>query len=64
MVQSQTAWAIGTRLSSFLLKVLHDLLLTQERVLRTNLTEPGTCKLCTQDVIEDLEHALVIKAYE
>ena len=50
---------LGPRLSSFLFKILHNLLPTQERVSRTNQTEPGTCKLCTPDVIEDLEHALV-----
>ena len=61
----ETSWSrarlpgLGPRLSSFLFKILHDILPTKERVSRTNPTEQGTCRLCTTDEIEDLEHALV-----
>lgn len=52
---------LGAELSSFLFKVLHDLLPTQERVARTSQTINGDCKLCLPHVHaeEDLLHALV-----
>ena len=50
---------LGSEFTSFLFKVLHDLLPTQERLSRTSPTESGQCKLCVTDVQEDLVHALV-----
>ena len=44
---------------SFLFKILHDLLPTQERVSRTNPAVAGTCRLCESESLENLEHALV-----
>ena len=44
---------------SFLFKVLHDLLPTQDRLARTSPTVTGECIMCTTNVREDLEHALV-----
>ena len=61
----ESAWCrarlhgLGSELMSFLFKVLHDLLPTQERVARTSATVDGKCKLCELNVIEDLEHALI-----
>ena len=52
---------LGPELSSFLFKLLHQILPTQERVSRTNpATGPG-CKLsnCSAATAEDLPHALV-----
>ena len=50
---------LGAELMSFLFKVLHDLLPTQERVSRTSSAENGDCRLCVTDVKEDLAHALI-----
>ena len=50
---------LGSELSSFLFKVLHDLLPTQERVARTSASVDGLCKLCPSNVKEDLLHSLV-----
>ena len=50
---------LESQLSSFLFKLLHQLLPTKERVQRFGKTEdnsPGLCKLCQAD-IEDLSHA-------
>ena len=49
---------LGSELISFLFKVLHDLLPTQERIARTNPAVNGDCKLCIHNVKEDLVHAL------
>ena len=50
---------LGAELSSFLFKILHDLLPTQERVARTSPTVSGDCKLCLPNAVEDLPHALM-----
>ena len=50
---------LGSEISSFLFKVIHDLLPTQERVARTSPTVSGSCKSCQLDTTEDLHHALV-----
>ena len=50
---------LGSELMSFLFKVLHELLPTQERLARTSPTITGECVLCKSNVTEDLEHALV-----
>ena len=50
---------LGSELISFLLKVLHDLLPTQERIARTNPAVNGDCTLCVPNVKEDLVHALI-----
>ena len=49
---------LGSELISFQLKVLHDLLPTQERIARLGLNEdhPGLCLLCRLDT-EDLVHS-------
>ena len=50
---------LESQLSTFLFKLLHQLLPTQERVQRLGGTEdnlPGLCKLCHTEV-EDLSHA-------
>ena len=48
---------LGAELSSFLFKVMHDLLPTQERVARTSPAVSGNCKLCSPNAEEDLIHA-------
>ena len=52
---------LGTELASFMFKVLHDILPTQERVARTNRAVAGTCNLCDLNPkpVEDLQHGLV-----
>ena len=50
---------LGSELMSFLFKVLHDILPTQERIARTNVTVNGNCKLCISNDQEDLLHALI-----
>ena len=50
---------LGPELVSFLFKVLHDLLPTQERLSRTSPVVNGMCKLCLANVQEDLLHALI-----
>ena len=51
---------LGSEISSFLFKVVHDILPTQERVARTSPTVSGSCRLCLLDITEDLHHALVV----
>ena len=63
----QTTWrlsrlpGLGSEHTSFLFKLLHQILPTQERVARTSPAASPTCKVnnCTGDVVEDLSHALV-----
>ena len=52
---------LGPELTSFLFKILHKLLTTQERVARTNPTVSPLCKApgCSGEESEDLVHALV-----
>ena len=52
---------LGSELISFLFKVLHKLLTTQERLARTNHTVSPLCKApgCSREESEDLVHALV-----
>ena len=50
---------LGPELSSFLFKVVHDLLPTQERVARTSASANGMCKLCPDQIQEDLVHSLI-----
>ena len=50
---------LGSKLISFLFKVLHDLLPNQERIARINPAVNGDCKLCVPNVKEDLVHALI-----
>ena len=50
---------LGSENMSFLFKVLHDLLPTQERIARTSAGVSGDCKMCALNVKEDLLHALV-----
>ena len=52
---------LGPEHTSFLFKLMHKLLLTKERLNRTNPGVTSTCQArgCTGDVIESLEHALV-----
>ena len=52
---------LGTELTSFIFKVLHDILPTQERVSRTNQAVTGTCYLCDPNPkpVEDLQHGLI-----
>ena len=61
----ETTWprirlsGLGAELTSFLFKLLHDLLPTQERVARTSPSVSGICKLCVHNAEEDILHALV-----
>ena len=61
----ESAWCrarlhgLGSEHVSFLFKVLHDLLPTQERIARTSVIVDGKCRLCDLNVMEDLEHALI-----
>ena len=50
---------LGSELTSFLFKLTHDILPTQERLSKTSHEISGLCKLCSSDVIEDLSHALI-----
>ena len=50
---------LGPELVSFLFKLLHDLLPTQERLSRTSPAVNGICQLCAANVQEDLRHALI-----
>ena len=50
---------LGSEITSFLFKVLHNLLPTQERVSRTSPAVTGMCRQCVLDVAEDLQHVLV-----
>ena len=52
---------LGSELSSFLLKMMHQLLPTQERVARTSQAVTGICKMqgCVGEQREDVMHALV-----
>ena len=52
---------LGPEISSFLFKILHQLLTTQERLARTNPAVSPVCKApgCTREVGEDLVHAFV-----
>ena len=52
---------LGPENTSFLFKLMHKLVLTKERLSRTNPGVSSTCQArgCTGDVIESLDHALV-----
>ena len=50
---------LGPNLSSFLFKVVHELLPTQVRLCKADPSLTGKCKLCTVNTMEDLEHALI-----
>ena len=52
---------LGPEINSFLFKILHQLLTTQERLARTNPAVSPVCKApgCTGEVGEDLVHAFV-----
>ena len=52
---------LGTELSSFMFKLMHQILPTQERVSRTNPATSNLCKQpnCSTASVEDLPHALV-----
>ena len=66
----ETSWrrmrlrGLGSELTSFLFKVLHQLLATQDRLLRINQAEDNSaiCKAngCSGEQIEDLKHALIL----
>ena len=64
----ETSWrrmrlkGLGSELISFLFKVLHQLLPTQERLFRINQANSAYCKAegCSGDQIEDLTHALIL----
>ena len=63
----ETSWrrmrlkGLGSELVSFLFKLLHQLLVTQERLFRINQAATSLCKAagCPGDMNEDLEHALM-----
>ena len=52
---------LGPENTSFLFKLLHATLVTQERLSRTNPTVSSNCKVsgCPGTMAEDIEHALV-----
>ena len=66
-VDWETSWrlarlpGLGSEHTSFLFKLLHQILPTQERVARTSPTASSLCKVnnCPGDMVEDLPHALV-----
>ena len=66
-VDWETSWrlarlpGLGSELTSFLFKLLHQILPTQERVARTSPTISSCSKVsnCPGDMVEDLPHALV-----
>ena len=63
----ETSWrlarlpGLGPELSSFMFKLLHQILPTQERVSHTSPTSNSLCKHsdCTGDRVEDISHSLV-----
>ena len=52
---------LGSEVTSFLFKLLHQLLVTQERLARTNPKTSPLCKApgCPGSEVEDLNHALI-----
>ena len=62
----ETSWrrmrikGLGSDVVSFLFKLLHQLLATQERLSRINQATSNACKApgCSEDQLEDLAHAL------
>ena len=62
----ETSWrrmrikGLGSEVVSFLFKLLHQLLATQERLSRINQATSNICKApgCSEDQTEDLSHAL------
>ena len=50
---------LGPELSSFLFKLLHNLLPTQARLARTGAIFSGACKLCQSGAEESALHALI-----
>ena len=56
-----TLKGLGPKMTSFLFKVVHQLLPTQERIARTNPRVSSTCKAvgCSGVEIEDVTHALI-----
>ena len=60
-----TTPGLSSEQSSFIWKMVHDLLPTRERLYRLNMqdTENPSCDLCTLAVTDDLEHALLLCPY-
>ena len=54
---------LGSELTSFLWKLLHGLLPTQDRVSRILRDKTPLCKLCPDAVMEDLQHAFFRCSY-
>ena len=54
---------LGSELTSFLHRLLHDLLPTRERQHRITPATPITCKLCPDNAVEDLEHTFFLCAF-
>ena len=48
---------LGSENTSFLFRILHDLLPTRERLNRVKESNTAICKLCSETVIEDQTHA-------
>ena len=50
---------LGSDLSSFNFKLLHQLLVTRQRLHHLNPQTPPTCNLCVTDIEDDLQHAFI-----
>ena len=61
----ETTWkrcrlpGLGPNLSSFLFLVVHELLPTQARLSKADPSLNGICRMCTENVIDDLQHSLI-----
>ena len=61
----ETTWkrcrlpSLGPNLSSFLFLVVHELLPTQARLSKADPSLNGICRMCTENVIDDLQHSLI-----
>ena len=51
---------LGSELSSFLFRIIHQLLPTKERQHRVHPATSSTCRLCLQDSTEDLLHSFFL----
>ena len=54
---------LGAELTSFIFRLLHDLLPTKERQHRILPTTSDLCRLCQDDTLEDLEHSFFLCSF-
>ena len=50
---------LGPNLSSFLFLVVHELLPMQPRLSKADQSLNGICRMCTKNVLDDLQHSLI-----